>query len=71
MRRKLLLSHDPQVGTRREINMIDGRFDQHFLEIFAREQCDTEAERKFPWDTFVAALVALAVFGAGAIFLIS
>ena len=68
MRRKLPRIHDPQVGTSRETNMIDGRFDQHFLETFAREQPHAEVERKFPWGTFVAALVALAVFGAGAIF---
>jgi hypothetical protein len=68
MRRKLPRIHEPQVGIRRETNMIDGRFDQHFLEIFARVQPNAEVERKFPWGTFVAALVALAVFGAGAIF---
>lgn len=48
--------------------MIDGRFDQHFLEIFAREQSHAEAERKVPWSSIVAGLVALALFGVGAIF---
>lgn len=50
--------------------MIDGRFDQHVLEIFACEQCDAEAERKVLWGSFVATLVALALFGAAAILLI-
>jgi hypothetical protein len=49
--------------------MIDGRFDQHFLEIFAQEHAYPDAERKVPWRSFAAALVALALFGTGAIFL--
>lgn len=28
--------------------MFDGRFDQHFLEVFAREQSQTEAECEVP-----------------------
>lgn len=50
--------------------MIDGRFDLHFGEIFAREQSQSEAEYKIPWRSFVAAFVAFAMFGVGAINLI-
>jgi hypothetical protein len=49
--------------------MIDGRFDQHFLEIFARGLTQSDAERKIPWLSFVAAPVALAFLGAAAIHL--
>lgn len=49
--------------------MIDGRFDQHFLEIFAQAQSFADAERRAPWTSVIAALVVSIVFGAGAVLL--
>jgi hypothetical protein len=69
MRGKLPRTHDAKNGTRRETNMIDGRFDQHFLEIFAREQPYADAERKVPWNSVVPPLLAVAAALSGAIFL--
>jgi hypothetical protein len=45
--------------------MIDGRFDQHFLELFAREHSYANPAPNVRWRLFVAALVA--VFATGAI----
>lgn len=51
--------------------MFDGRFDQHFLEIFAeaQDQAQAKEDNTVLWAMLVAALVVSVALGSGAILL--
>ena len=49
--------------------MIDGRFDQHFLELFAHTQATAKDGHEVPWISRIIALSASVATGVGAILL--
>lgn len=49
--------------------MIDGRFDQHFLEIYAAAQTDAKDRQPVPWISLIIALSVSVAMAVGAILL--